>query len=100
MDYRKLGNSGAAVTSLCLGTMTFGAESDEPTSFQLLDDYAAAGGNFIDTADVYSNVEGHSSWDATSAMRASVVTTRFWLSRSRRLIGIAAPLYLRRNEVG
>ena len=39
---------------LCLGTMTFGAEADEATSHRLLDAYAAAGGNFIDTADVYS----------------------------------------------
>ena len=54
MEYRKLGNSGAVVSAYCLGTMTFGAESDEATSFRLLDDYVAAGGNFIDTADVYS----------------------------------------------
>ena len=54
MEYRKLGPSGAIVTAYALGTMTFGAESDEATSFQLMDDYAAAGGNFIDTADVYS----------------------------------------------
>ncbi len=54
MDYRTLGNSGTVVTSLCLGTMTFGDEADEPTSHRLLDQYVAAGGNFIDTADVYS----------------------------------------------
>ncbi len=54
MDYRKLGPSGTIVTNLCLGTMTFGAESDEATSFALMDDYVAAGGNFFDTADVYS----------------------------------------------
>ena len=54
MEYRKLGSSGAIVTVYALGTMTFGAESDEATSFELMDDYAAAGGNFIDTADVYS----------------------------------------------
>src|ERR1700710_991979 len=54
MDYRKLGPSGAVVTAYCLGTMTFGAESDEATSHQMLDDYFAWGGNFIDTADVYS----------------------------------------------
>ena len=54
MDYRKLGNSGAVVSTLCLGTMTFGAESNEATSHKILDDYVAAGGNFIDTADVYS----------------------------------------------
>jgi aryl-alcohol dehydrogenase-like predicted oxidoreductase len=54
MEYRKLGNSGAVVSAYCLGTMTFGHESDEATSFALLDDYVEAGGNFIDTADVYS----------------------------------------------
>ena len=54
IEYRKLGNSGTIVTKFGLGTMTFGAESDEATSHKLLDDYAKAGGNFIDTADVYS----------------------------------------------
>ena len=54
MEYRTLGRSGAAVSVLALGTMTFGAEADEPTSHALLDDYAAAGGNLLDTADVYS----------------------------------------------
>lgn len=54
MEYRKLGNSGAVVSAYALGAMTFGAESSEETSFQLLDDYVAAGGNFIDTADIYS----------------------------------------------
>jgi aryl-alcohol dehydrogenase-like predicted oxidoreductase len=55
MDYRTLGHSGCAVSSLCLGTMTFGTEADEPTAHEQLDRFAAAGGNFIDTADVYSN---------------------------------------------
>ena len=55
MDYRMLGNSGAVVTAYCLGTMTFGSESDEAASHRMLDDYFAWGGNFIDTADVYSN---------------------------------------------
>ena len=54
MEYRTLGNSGTSVSAYTLGTMTFGAESDEATSHRLLDDYAAAGGNFIDTADVYT----------------------------------------------
>jgi aryl-alcohol dehydrogenase-like predicted oxidoreductase len=55
MEYRKLGNSGTIVTNFCLGTMTFGKESDEATSFRLMDDYVAAGGNFLDTANVYSD---------------------------------------------
>ena len=55
MELRKLGNSGAIVTAWCLGTMTFGKEADEAASFAIMDAYAKAGGNFIDTADVYSN---------------------------------------------
>ena len=55
MDYRTLGNSGAVVSTYALGTMTFGAEATEETSHTILDDYFAAGGNFIDTADVYSS---------------------------------------------
>jgi aryl-alcohol dehydrogenase-like predicted oxidoreductase len=54
MEYRTLGNSGCAVSSLCLGTMTFGAETDEPDSHAQLDRFIEAGGNFVDTADVYA----------------------------------------------
>ena len=54
-EYRRLGDSGAIVTNYCLGAMTFGAESSEAVSHQLLDAYVEAGGNFVDTADVYSN---------------------------------------------
>jgi aryl-alcohol dehydrogenase (NADP+) len=54
MRYRTLGTSGTVVSGLALGTMTFGAEADEETSHGILDAYVAAGGNFIDTADVYS----------------------------------------------
>jgi len=54
MDYRTLGNSGASVSELTLGTMTFGAEADETTSHQILDAFVAAGGTLVDTADVYS----------------------------------------------
>jgi aryl-alcohol dehydrogenase-like predicted oxidoreductase len=55
MHYRPLGASGAIVSTYALGTMTFGNESDEAMSHAILDDYVAAGGNFIDTADVYSS---------------------------------------------
>jgi aryl-alcohol dehydrogenase-like predicted oxidoreductase len=54
MDYRTLGSSGCAVSSLCLGTMTFGTESDEDVSHAQLDRFVEAGGTFVDTADVYS----------------------------------------------
>lgn len=54
MEYRLLGDSGLAVSRLCLGTMTFGAETDRAGSFAQLDAFVEAGGTFIDTADVYS----------------------------------------------
>jgi len=54
MEYRTLGNSGCAVSSLCLGTMTFGTETDEAGSHAQLDRFIESGGNFVDTADVYS----------------------------------------------
>ena len=55
MEYRRLGRSGVMVSEICLGTMTFGREIDESDSHALVDLYLEAGGNFIDTADVYSS---------------------------------------------
>ncbi len=55
MDYRTLGSSGCAVSSLCLGTMTFGVETDEPGAHRQLDRFVEAGGNLVDTADVYGD---------------------------------------------
>src|ERR1035441_7475431 len=54
MDYRTLGRSGCSVSSLCLGTMTFGSETDEEGAHQQLDRFVEAGGTLVDTADVYS----------------------------------------------
>jgi len=55
MEYRTLGGSGCAVSRLCLGTMTFGTETDEAGAHSQLDAFLEAGGNFVDTADVYSS---------------------------------------------
>jgi len=54
VEYRTLGGSGCAVSTLTLGTMTFGDETDEEGAHAQLDRFLAAGGNLIDTADVYS----------------------------------------------
>jgi aryl-alcohol dehydrogenase-like predicted oxidoreductase len=51
--YRPLGSTGTLVAELCLGTMTFGKETAEDEAHRSLDHYLEAGGNFIDTADVY-----------------------------------------------
>lgn len=60
MRYRTLGASGCSVSSLALGTMTFGSETDEAGSHAQLDRFVAAGGTLIDTADVYSGTESES----------------------------------------
>ena len=61
-EYVTLGRSGLRVSPLCLGTMTFGREwgwgSDEGAAAAILDHYLEAGGNFLDTADMY--VDGRS----------------------------------------
>jgi aryl-alcohol dehydrogenase-like predicted oxidoreductase len=54
MELRPLGRTGIQVSELCLGAMTFGREADEATSRRMVDRFLDAGGNFIDTADVYS----------------------------------------------
>ncbi|WP_426581840.1 aldo/keto reductase [Mucilaginibacter sp. R-33] len=57
MNYKLLGRSGLKVSELCLGTMGFGTEggwgAEKDTSFAIMDAFANAGGNFIDTANVY-----------------------------------------------
>lgn len=53
--YRRLGRSGLHLFPIGLGTMQFGWSADEQTSFDIMDAYAEAGGNFLDTADIYSN---------------------------------------------
>lgn len=53
MKTRYMGRTGLRVSELCLGTMTFGGAADERESFSIMDRYAAQGGNFLDTADVY-----------------------------------------------
>jgi aryl-alcohol dehydrogenase-like predicted oxidoreductase len=55
MDYRTLGRTGCAVSTLALGTMTFGDETAEEESHRQIDRFVEAGGTLVDTADVYSS---------------------------------------------
>jgi aryl-alcohol dehydrogenase-like predicted oxidoreductase len=76
VEYRTLGSSGTVVSTYALGTMTFGNETDEAGAHEQLDRYLEAGGNFIDTADVYTtgaseNIIGH--WLSKSGARDNVV---------------------------
>lgn len=55
MKFVYLGRTGLKVSELCLGTMTFGRETDENTARTMMDYFVEVGGNFFDTANVYSN---------------------------------------------
>ncbi len=69
MQKRKLGNSELEVSPLCLGGNVFGWTADEKTSFQILDAFVDGGGDFIDTADVYSAwVPGHTGGESETIL--------------------------------
>jgi aryl-alcohol dehydrogenase-like predicted oxidoreductase len=55
MDYRSLGRSGLKISPLCLGTMMFGAQTEEATARRIIARARDQGVNFIDTADVYAD---------------------------------------------
>ena len=85
MEYLRLGNSGLKVARLCLGSMQFGWSADEATSLHILDAYAEAGGNFIDTANAYSR------WYKNNKGGEAETIIGHWLKqrRNRYLIVIA-----------
>jgi aryl-alcohol dehydrogenase-like predicted oxidoreductase len=96
--YRRLGSSDLEVFGLNLGGNVFGWTADREQSFAVLDAYAAAGGNFVDTADAYSAwVPGHhggesetviGQWLAARGNRAEVVIATK-LGRHPQFIGLA-----------
>ncbi|MGH3273069.1 MAG: aldo/keto reductase [Streptosporangiaceae bacterium] len=53
MEHVRLGRTGLQVSRLCLGTMTFGLQCDEPTSVKILDRAAEGGIDFLDSSDAY-----------------------------------------------
>jgi len=58
MQFTNLGRTGLRVSRICLGTMNFGPETDEPTSFSIMDSALEAGINFFDSANVYGRSIG------------------------------------------
>src|SRR5690606_26420554 len=75
------GDGGPAVSASCLAALTFGAEAEGGTVCRLMDDYVGAGGNFIDTANVYSagvSEEIVGRWLKTkpTGLRDLVITTK------------------------
>jgi aryl-alcohol dehydrogenase-like predicted oxidoreductase len=73
MQFTKFSQTGLTVSRLCLGTGTFGKQTDEPESFRIFEKAADAGVNFIDTADVYPGGA-----DLPEVGRAEAITGR-WL---------------------
>jgi aryl-alcohol dehydrogenase-like predicted oxidoreductase len=73
----KIGNTSLDVFPLCLGGNVFGWTIDETQSFAVLDAYAAAGGNFIDTADMYSSwVPGNAGGESETILGRWMATRR------------------------
>jgi aryl-alcohol dehydrogenase-like predicted oxidoreductase len=69
MQMRNLGRSDLSVSELCFGGNIFGWTADEAASFAVLDAFVEGGGNFIDTADVYSTwVSGHSGGESETVI--------------------------------
>ncbi|HET7735776.1 MAG TPA: aldo/keto reductase [Nocardioidaceae bacterium] len=95
MDFRTLGRSGLSVSSYCLGTMTFGNETDEAASHEQLDLFVEAGGTLIDTADVYTAGASEEIIGRWLAKRPVEVTDRVVIaSKARFAMGTDA------NDVG
>ena len=76
VEMRPLGTSGLSVAPLALGGNVFGWTADETTSFKILDAFVDAGGNMIDTADVYS------AWVPGNTGGESETTIGKWLKRN------------------
>ena len=68
LELRTLGHSDLNVTPICLGTMTFGEQVDEPTAHAILDHAVARGVNFIDTAEIYAVPTRAQTYGATEAI--------------------------------
>ena len=86
-----LGSSGCAVSSLCLGTMTFGVETDESAAHQQLDLFTEAGGTMVDTADVYGDGRSEEIIGRWFASRPADVTDRVVLATKGRFAVDASP---------
>ncbi|QWC56404.1 aldo/keto reductase [Erythrobacter sp. 3-20A1M] len=100
-DFRTLGRSGLVVSPLALGTMTFGLGewgADETSSRAIFDAYREAGGNFVDTADIYSGGQSEQlvgKFIAEAGLRDEIVlATKFGFN------GSASPLTANQSSAG
>jgi aryl-alcohol dehydrogenase-like predicted oxidoreductase len=109
MKKRRLGNSGLTVAPLALGGNVFGWTADEKTAFGLLDAFVEAGGNLIDTADVYSAwVPGHKGGESETVLgkwlkrggnrKKVLVATKVGKEMGPGRMGLSRPYILRAAE--
>jgi aryl-alcohol dehydrogenase-like predicted oxidoreductase len=94
MQYRFLGRTGLKVSELCLGAMTFGRETSEEDSFAIMNAFDDGGGNFIDTADVYTRGASEvivGKWLKTKARTDWIIATkvRFGMGEGPNDIGLS-----------
>ena len=87
MDYTNLGRTGLKVSKLCLGTMNFGPQTDEQSSYKIMDRALEHGINFVDTANVYG-------WQIGEGVTEQIIGR--WLSQGsgrREQIVLATKVY-------
>ena len=95
MEHRLLGSCGTVVSSYALGTMTFGAETDETGAHAQLDAFVEAGGSLVDTADVYGAGASETILGSWLAQRPTEVTDQVVLATKGRF-----PMGTGLNDVG
>jgi 1-deoxyxylulose-5-phosphate synthase len=91
MQVRRLGRTGLEVSALCLGTMTFGSQTDEQTSFAIMDRAFDAGVFFLDTANVYPF------WSTWKTAGRTEEIVGHWLSGRRDRVVVATKV---RGQMG
>ena len=91
MEFRRLGESGTVVSRLALGSMYFGGETTESDAFRIMDAYVEAGGNLIDTANVYMGGQSEAIVGKWFAARPSDMTDRVVLATKGRHSTHAGP---------
>lgn len=84
MKYRKLANTGTSVSNLALGAMDFGSKTDDTEALAILDRFIEAGGNLVDTANVYGGGESEKLLGRWFAGRSADVTHRVVLATKAR----------------
>lgn len=81
MNRNRLGKSGLVVTDICLGTMTFGLQADEATSFAIMDRAVEAGIDFFDTAEMYPVPPSAKLFGVTEEIVGRWLKARGWRDR-------------------